>query len=71
MKGRNLAHFGCLIGLILGLSGGILLAWSLILHNVATMIAMGAWMILTVVLGGIGYSMGNYISPKQENNELS
>src|SRR5690348_1880526 len=50
LEGRNLAHVGCLIGLILGLSGGIILAWTLILHSVAAIFALLLWFGLTVML---------------------
>lgn len=64
LQGRNLAHVGCLIGLILGLSGGIMLAWELILHNVATTLALIIWVGLTVVLGTIGFFTGTAVSDK-------
>jgi hypothetical protein len=62
LEGRNLAHVGCLIGLILGLSGGIILAWMLILHSVAAIVALLLWFGLTVLLGGVGYITGSAVS---------
>lgn len=59
LRGRNLAHVGCLLGLIIGLSGGIALAWALILHNMAVGTALSIWLGLTVILGAAGYTIGN------------
>lgn len=64
LQGRNLAHVGCLIGLILGLSGGIALAGVLVSHNVAATLALLVWVGLTVVLGGIGFFAGSAVSDK-------
>ena len=59
LQGRNLAHIGCMLGMVLGLSGGLVLAFVLILHNVASVIALGIWAILTVGLAMLGYVVGN------------
>ncbi len=55
---RNFAHVGCLIGCILGLGGGIALAWVLILHATVVAIALLAWVGITVALGALGYLIG-------------
>ncbi len=55
---RNFAHVGCLIGCILGLGGGIALAWVLILHSSAVAIALFAWVGITFILGALGYLIG-------------
>ena len=59
LQGRNLAHIGCMVGMVTGLSGGLVLAFVLILHNVASFIALGLWAILTVGLAALGYIVGN------------
>ena len=59
LQGRNLAHVGCMLGLIMGLSGGIALAWVLILHNASAVLALGVWLALTIVLGATGFIIGN------------
>jgi hypothetical protein len=59
LRGRNLAHPGCLIGVIVGLSVGIILAGVLaISFNVAFNIDAWIWLGLTVVLGAIGWIVG-------------
>lgn len=58
LRGRNLAHVGCMLGVVTGLGGGIVLAWVLILHNVASVVALLLWAALTVTLGAIGYNIG-------------
>lgn len=58
MRGRNLAHVGCMFGIVLGLTGGLVLAWNLILQSVASAIALLLWAIITVVLGAVGFFVG-------------
>jgi NhaP-type Na+/H+ or K+/H+ antiporter len=58
LRGRNLAHIGCMLGVVTGLGGGIILAWVLILHNVASAVALLLWVALVVILGAIGYNVG-------------
>lgn len=62
LQGRNFAHIGCLSGLVLGLSGGLVLAWVLILHNVASLLALGFWGVLSIGLAVVGYIVGNRLS---------
>ncbi len=62
LRGRNLAHVGCFIGLVLGLSIGIVLAGILAARNVAVAVVLLAWLGLTLVLAGIGYAAGRRIS---------
>lgn len=56
---RNYAHFGCLIGCIVGLGGGIALAWVLVLHAIGIGLALLAWAGATVILGAVGYLTGD------------
>jgi hypothetical protein len=59
LRGRNLAHVGCTLGLVLGLGDGIMLAWVLILHSVPAAFALALWLLLTLVLGVTGFIIGN------------
>ena len=52
------AHFGCLLGSIIGLSAGVALAWVLTLRTGSLGVAMGAWVAITVVLAALGYALG-------------
>jgi hypothetical protein len=65
LRGRNLAHPGCLIGVTIGLSLGIVLAGVLAaVFNVALNTDLLVWLGLTVVLGGIGWIIGDRLSSK-------
>ena len=55
LRGRNLAHPGCLIGVSTGLALGIILAGVLaIVYNVALNTDLLIWLGLTFGLGEIG-----------------
>jgi hypothetical protein len=58
LRGRNLAHPGCLIGVTAGLSLGIIFAGVLALQNVALNSVLLIWLGLTVGLGAIGWITG-------------
>lgn len=65
LRGRNLAHVGCTLGLTGGLLLGLIAALVVIQVmqnsngvNVATVVWLGA----TVLLGGLGYYLGGYVS---------
>jgi hypothetical protein len=58
LRGRNLAHPGCLIGVTAGLSLGIILAGVFALHNVSLNSVLLIWLGLTVGLGAIGWITG-------------
>lgn len=65
LRGRNLAHVGCTIGLTAGLLLGLIAAVVVIQVmqnsngvNIATVVWLGA----TVLLGGLGYYLGGYVS---------
>lgn len=65
LRGRNLAHVGCTLGLTAGLLLGLIAALIIIqvmrnltAVNVATVVWLGA----TVVLGSLGYYLGGYVS---------
>jgi predicted MFS family arabinose efflux permease len=65
LRGRNLAHPGCLIGVTVGLTIGIVLgeilaaAFKFPLNAVLL-----TWLGLTVVLGAIGWMIGDRLSSR-------
>lgn len=73
LRGRSLAHPGCLIGVTIGLTVGIVLAGILAaVFNVAFNVVLLVWFGLTVVLGAIGWVVGVRVSsrfPALENEE--
>ncbi|HLG75312.1 MAG TPA: hypothetical protein VKX46_02790 [Ktedonobacteraceae bacterium] len=59
LRGRNLAHPGCLIGITAGLTFGIILAGILAsVFNVELSTILYIWLGLTVALGAIGWIVG-------------
>ena len=72
LRGRNLAHPGCLIGVTTGLTLGIVLAGILAaVYNVALNTVSLIWLGLTIVLGIIGWIVGDRLSskfPAKEND---
>jgi len=59
LRGRNLAHPGCLVGVTIGLTLGIVLAGVLAASfNVALNTVLLIWLALTVGLGGFGWIAG-------------
>ena len=65
LRGRNLAHPGCLIGVSTGLALGIVLAGVLaIVYNVALNTDLLIWLGLIFGLGGIGWVIGNRLSSR-------
>ena len=65
LRGRNLAHVGCTIGLVAGLLLGLIGALVVIqvMQNLnAVNIATVVWLGATVALGGLGYYLGGYVS---------
>jgi hypothetical protein len=65
LRGRNLAHPGCLIGVTLGLGVGIALAGVLAsVFNVALNSVLLVWLALTVGLGVAGWIVGDRLSAK-------
>ena len=74
LRGRNLSHPGCLIGVTLGLTLGIVLAAILAILNVALNTDLLIWLGLTLGLGAIGWVIGDRLSSRfpaivqEENN---
>ena len=64
LRGRNLAHPGCLVGVTLGLALGIILAAVLALRNVPLNTVLLIWLGLTVGLGAIGWIVGAWLTPR-------
>lgn len=65
LRGRNLAHVGCTIGLTGGLLLGLLAALIVIQvmqNNDAVSVATIIWLGATAALGGLGYYLGGYVS---------
>jgi hypothetical protein len=64
-RGRNLAHPGCLIGVTLGLTIGIILSGVMAtVYNVPLPTILWTWLGLTVVLGAIGWFVGDRMSSR-------
>ncbi len=65
LRGRNLAHPGCLVGVTAGLTLGIILAGVLAAtFNVALNADLLVWLGLTIVLGGAGWIIGARLSAR-------
>lgn len=65
LRGRNLSHVGCTIGLTAGLFFGLVAALviiSLVSAPSATNFATAAWLGLTLLLGIFGYWVGGRVS---------
>ncbi len=65
LRGRNLAHPGCLIGVTVGLTIGIVLGEILAAaFKVPLNAVLLTWLGLTVVLGAIGWMIGDRLSSR-------
>ena len=65
LRGRNLAHPGCLIGVTAGRTLGIIVAGVLAaVFNTAVNIDLLIWFGLTVGLGVIGWIIGDRLSSR-------
>ncbi|SRR6266568_743147 len=65
LRGRNLAHPGCLVGVTVGLIVGIILAGVLATaFNVALNTDLLIWLGLTIGLGAIGWIVGDRLSSR-------
>lgn len=65
LRGKNLAHPGCLIGVTTGLTLGIILAGILAsVFNVPYATVLLVWFGLTVGLGAIGWIIGTRLTSK-------
>ena len=65
LRGRNLKHPGCLIGITPGLTFGIALAGLLAYFaNVSYNTVVLLWLLLTLGLGAIGWIIGDRLTAK-------
>jgi hypothetical protein len=65
LRGHNLAHPGCLIGITVGLILGIVLAGTIALFfDVGLNILLLTWFGLTLGLGAIGWIVGDRLSSR-------
>ncbi len=64
LRGRNLAHPGCLIGITAGLTLGIVLAAILAKLNVALNTVLLVWLAFTLSLGIIGWFIGDRLTSR-------
>ena len=65
LRGKNLAHPGCLIGVTTGLTIGIILAGILAaVFNVPYTTVLLVWFGLTLVLGVVGWIIGTRLTNK-------
>ncbi|MDQ2905582.1 MAG: hypothetical protein ABI456_15850 [Ktedonobacteraceae bacterium] len=65
LRGRSLAHPGCLIGVTIGLTLGIVLAGILAAaFNVPLNILLLVWFGLAVVLGAAGWVIGTRLTSR-------
>jgi hypothetical protein len=64
LRGRNLAHPGCLIGVTIGLIVGIVIAAILATMNAALNTVLLVWLGLTLGLGAIGWIIGDRLSSR-------
>jgi uncharacterized protein YacL len=65
LRGRSLAHPGCLVGVTVGLTVGIILAGVLAsVFNVALNTVLLVWLFLTIVLGAVGWVLGQRLTSK-------
>jgi hypothetical protein len=64
LRGRNLSHPGCLIGITVGLTLGIVLAAMLAALNVALTTDLLIWLGLTIAFGATGWIAGNRLTSR-------
>ena len=65
LRGRNLAHPGCLVGITAGLTLGIVLSGVLAaIFSVALNTVLLIWLGLTLGLGALGWIIGDRLSSR-------
>jgi hypothetical protein len=65
LRGRNLAHPGCLIGITLGLTLGIIIAGVLAASlNMPLNTVLLIWLAFTIVLAVLGWIIGDRLSSR-------
>jgi hypothetical protein len=73
LRGRNLSHIGCTLGLVAGLSLGMLLALVALRLSPSVNTAFAVFAGVTLVLGAVGYYLGtvatrHYAHPAEPAN---
>ena len=58
LRGRNLSHIGCTLGLLVGLTLGMLLALVALRLSPSVNAAFAVFAGVTLVLGAVGYCLG-------------
>jgi hypothetical protein len=69
LHGRNLAHPGCLVGITLGVTVGIILAGILAVNNVALNTVLLIWLGLTLLLGALGWIIGDRMTSRTQTTD--
>lgn len=69
LRGRNLAHVGCTLGLALGLLLGLVVALVIIAVAATVNLATFAWLGITFGLGVLGYILGGRVSRRLWRDE--
>jgi hypothetical protein len=65
LRGRNLKHPGCLIGITIGLTFGIALAGLLAYYaNISYNVVVLLWLLLTLGLGALGWVIGDQLTSR-------
>lgn len=64
LRGRNLAHVGCTLGLVLGLVLGMFLAILILAVAASVNWATAGWFGMTFALGAVGYILGDKVSQR-------
>ena len=65
LRGRNLKHPGCLIGITVGLTFGIVIAGIMAaVYNIELNTILLFWLGLTIGLGAIGWVIGDRLSAR-------
>lgn len=65
LRGRNLKHPGCLIGVTLGVILGIIIAGVMAsVYNVPLNTILWTWLAVILFLGVLGWIIGSRLSPR-------
>lgn len=64
MRGRNLAHPGCLIGITVGMVLGIIVAGVMAMLDIPLSADLVVWLGMTVLLAIIGWITGSALSSR-------
>lgn len=59
LRGRNLSHIGCTLGLVLGLTLGLFIAWAVVQVSPSIALAFIIFGVVTVGLGIAGFVAGS------------